>query len=356
VQNGKRPVAQASSFRKVSENLFDLAPQICDRWVKEVLRDPELAALPLTRAERSDHIPALLDELIRRLEGPNSYLSNEIIESARKHGKTRYQQGYTIPQVLYEARVLQQVISETIRENLFNVDLSTLVEDILQIGETLQGAAEISIRVYQAQIPRSLQSSFSLLYQSPYLGVLIADEDRIIDANDALLKMIGREREELTAGKIDWREMTPERFEGLDRTALEQLREFGTCVPYEKEYILPDGSSVPFLIGGVRLGLEPFQWSAYVVNLTEQRKLLDADQKLKAWETKYKLINMLAHELNNPLAAMTFTLHLLRTREDLSDDTLSLLNDAVQMLERISTTVRRVLVESSEEASDARKR
>jgi signal transduction histidine kinase len=105
------------------------------------------------------------------------------------------------------------------------------------------------------------------------------------------------------------------------------------------------------LIGGVRLGLEPFQWSAYVVDVTEQRKLHAADEKLKAWQMRYKLINLLAHELNNPLAAMTFTLHLLRTREDLSDDTLTLLHDAASMLDRVSATVSRVLVESSEEAS-----
>jgi hypothetical protein len=48
---------------------------------------------------------------------------------------------------------------------------------------------------------------------------------------------------------------------------------------------------------------------------------------------------------------MTFPLHLLRTHRDLSEDSRSLLNDAVEMLERISTTVRRVLVESSEVAS-----
>jgi signal transduction histidine kinase len=88
-----------------------------------------------------------------------------------------------------------------------------------------------------------------------------------------------------------------------------------------------------------------------VVDVTEQRKLHAADEKLKAWQMRYKLINLLAHELNNPLAAMTFTLHLLRTREDLSDDTLTLLHDAASMLDRVSATVSRVLVESSEEAS-----
>jgi len=351
VRAGKRRSPPEPELRKVSEALADLESEIVSRWVTEVLVDPEIAELPLTLSERSDHIPQLLAELIRRLDGPLDMLTPIAVEAARKHGKARFLQGYTIPQILFEGRVLQQVISATIRETLLTVDLSTLVSDILGISEALQGALEISVRTYQSQIPRSLQTSFSQLYQSPYLGVLIADENRIIDANDAFMKMIGRQRDELLAGDLDWHQMTPARFHSMDNTALEQLREFGTCVPYEKEYSLPNGTKVPFLIGGVRLGLEPFQWSAYVVDVTEQRKLHAADEKLKAWQMRYKLINLLAHELNNPLAAMTFTLHLLRTREDLSDDTLTLLHDAASMLDRVSATVSRVLVESSEEAS-----
>ena len=351
VHNGRRPASKAAPLRKMSRVLRDLLPEIVERWIREVMKDVELAALPLTDAQRSDHIPDFIDQLIVRLDSGIDELSPEAIEAARKHGKTRYQQGFTIPQILFETRVLQHVLTSAIRENLLSIDLSTLVPDILQIGESLQAAVEISIRVYQSQIPRSLQSSFSLLYQSPYLGVLIADQDRLIDGNEALLKMIGQGREELTAGQVDWRQITPDKYRYLDQIALEQLREFGACVPYEKEFLLPDGSSVPFLIGGVRLGLEPFQWSAYVVNITEQRKLHAIDEKLKSWEARYKLINLLAHELNNPLAAMTFTLHLLRTHRDLSEDCRTLLNDAVEMLERISTTVRRVLVESSEVTS-----
>ena len=345
LRGGRRPTSKALPTRKVAQILRERSPFVCDRWLNQVMQDPELAAIPLTEAERSDHIPEMMEELIRRLEGPQEELSDVATDAARKHGKLRYQQGYTIPQILFEARVLQHVLTSTIHENLFGLDLSTLVGDILEIGETLQADAEISIRVYQSQTPRSLQTSFSLLYQSPYLGVAIADENRIIDGNDAFLRMIGHTRAELAEGKLDWRAMTPERFRALDASAMEQLREFGTCVPYEKEYVLPDGSSVPFLIGAVRLSAEPLQWSAYVVELTEQRKLQAAEEKVRAWEAKYLLINHLAHELNNPLAAMTFTLHLLSTHPHLSDDTQTLVNDASVMLERISTTVRRVLAE-----------
>jgi PAS domain S-box-containing protein len=345
VRSGQKAPGKSLPTRKVAQILRELSPIICNRWLHQVLADPELAALPLSEAERSDHIPDMMDELIRRLEGPQEELSDEATEAARKHGKLRYQQGYTIPQILFEARVLQHVLTSTIHENLFGIDLSTLVGDILEIGETLQADAEISIRVYQSQIPRSLQTSFSLLYQSPYLGVAIADENRIIDGNDAFLRMIGHTRTQVTAGEIDWREITPEKFRSLDASAMEQLREFGTCVPYEKEYVLPDGSSVPFLIGAVRLSAEPFQWSCYVVETSEQRKLQAAEEKVRAWEARYVLINHLAHELNNPLAAMTFTLHLLTTHPHLTDDTLKLVHDASGMLDRITATVRRVLEE-----------
>lgn len=345
LRNGRRPSGKSLPTRKVAQVLRELSSVICDRWLRQVMTNPELAAIPLTTEERSDHVPEMMKELIRRLEGPQEELSDVATEAARKHGKLRYQQGYSIPQILSEARVLQNVLTSTIHENLFGLDLSTLVGDILEIGETLQADAEVSIRAYQSQIPRSLQTSFSLLYRSPYLGVAIADENHIIDGNDAFLRMIGHTRMALAAEKIDWREITPERFRPLDLNAMEQLREFGTCVPYEKEYVLPDGTSVPFLIGAVRLSAEPLQWSAYVVEMTEQRKLQAAEEQVRAWEARYILINHLAHELNNPLAAMTFTLHLLNTHPYLSDDTLKLVNDASGMLDRIATTVRRVLQE-----------
>jgi len=345
VRSGNRSAGKALPTRKVSQFLEELSDLICKRWLRLVMSDPELAALPLTEPERSDHIPDMMQELIRRLEGHADGFSEEATDAARKHGKVRYQQNYTIPQIVFEARLLQQVLSSTIHDNLFGIDLSTLVQDILEIGETLQADIEVSIRAYQSQIPRSLQTSFSLLYQSPYLGVYIADAHHIIDANEAFLRMTGHTREQLAAGEIDWRAMTPDKFRALDVSAMEQLREFGACVPYEKEYVLPDGSSLPFLIGAVRLSAEPLQWSSYVVEMTEQRKLQAAEEKVRAWAARYGLINHLAHELNNPLAAMTFTLHLLSTYPGLSGDTLKLVNDANDMLTRVAATVRRVLAE-----------
>ena len=257
VRTGNRREAKGTTPRKVSELVRELSSAICQRWFEEVMRDGELAALPLTKQERIDHVPSLLQDLIGRLERGSDELSPSAAEAARTHGRTRFQQGYSIPQILFETRVLQKVISSFIQENLLSIELSTLAHDILEIGQSLQAEVEISIRSYQAQIPRSLQTSFSELYKSPYLGVAIADEKRIIDANDALLRMMGSTRDQLIRGEIDWVKMTPEKFIPLDKAAIEQLREFGTCAPFEKEFVLPGGSTVPFLVGAVRLTQEP---------------------------------------------------------------------------------------------------
>jgi PAS domain S-box-containing protein len=346
VRSGKRPPSKILHPVKISELVRQRREEISSQWLKQILTDPEIAAIPLTDDDRVDHVPELLDELIGRIEEQRDSLSAKAVEAARKHGRTRFQQGYTIPQMLFEMRVLQQVLSATIQKDLLSLDLSTLVPDIFKTGESLESALEIAIRSYQIQIPQSLQTSFSHLYKSPYLGVAIANETRIIDANDALLRMIGYTREQLSAGEINWFKMTPEKHRAADATAMEQLREFGVCVPFEKEFTLPDGSSFPFLIGAVRLSVDPFEWSVYMVDLTKQRRFQAAEQQVREWGSRHLLINRLAHEINNPLAALTFTIHLLSTHADLSTDAHQLVRDSIEMLDRLSASVSRVLVES----------
>jgi PAS domain S-box-containing protein len=346
IQNGNRPTPRRERPRRVSELIQASKSAVIQDWLMKVLEEPEIASIPLSDTDRIDHLPELLDELVERLEGRADELTVKITDAARKHGRVRFNQGYTIPQILFETRILEEILRETIQNELLKLELSSLVSDVFEIGIALQAALEISVRSYQAQAPRSLQTSFSTLYKSPYLGVAICDGSRIIDANDALLKMMGFSREQLIGGEIDWFKMTPEKFRSLDMNALEQLREFGTCVPFEKEVLLRDGSVLPFLIGAVRLSLEPLQWSAYVVDLTKQRKLHDAEQIIRDSDSRYRLINQLAHEINNPLAALTFTLHLLGTHADLPANVHELLRDSDEMLNRIAESVKMVSIET----------
>lgn len=189
-----------------------------------------------------------------------------------------------------------------------------------------------------------VQDSLAQLYQRADLGLVIADEQRVTDANDAALRMFGFTREEMRAGKVSWKALTPPEYTQADEKALEQMRETGACLPFEKEFVLRDGTRFPFVIGAVVLTQEPMTWAAYILSLRENRRLASIEQDARDLKAKTKLVNQLAHELNNPLAGLTFVLHLLNSREDHNPaETKKLLSSATVLVERISSSVQHVL-------------
>ncbi len=80
---------------------------------------------------------------------------------------------------------------------------------------------------------------------SNIVGVVIADPSgRVIEANDYYLRTIGYTRSEFERGMVDWRAITPPEWLPADERAIRELRDRGTCTPYEKEYVRRDGSRV----------------------------------------------------------------------------------------------------------------
>lgn len=114
--------------------------------------------------------------------------------------------------------------------------------------------------------------------ESNIVGIVIANEKRVIEANDVYLRMLGCSRDDLLAGRVDWAKATPPDSYLKDLEAIRKLREHGACAPYEKEYIRPDGSRAPILIGVAALeGYDELTWICVVVDLTERQR---AEQEL----------------------------------------------------------------------------
>ena len=104
------------------------------------------------------------------------------------------------------------------------------------------------------------------------LGVVTLEEQRVVDANDAYLDIIGYTREDLLAGRIAWREISSPEWSGAERKALAQLRRTGVCRPFEKEYVHRDGHRVPVIIGAAVTGRSPLRWTSFVVDLTARQR------------------------------------------------------------------------------------
>jgi hypothetical protein len=107
---------------------------IIKSWFSSVEHNEELTALSLNYQERTGHLPLLVGDLVRRLHlAPNDTVP--VSSSAREHGILRRLQGYTVPMVVEESRMLQVSIFNTLQNNLGSVDFSTVLLDVMVIAD-----------------------------------------------------------------------------------------------------------------------------------------------------------------------------------------------------------------------------
>ena len=156
------------------------------------------------------------------------------------------------------------------------------------------------------------------LVDANIIGIAIWDfEGRILDANDAYLKIVGYERDDLLSGRLRWKDLTPpewlEREEGV---LLPQLKVTGSLAPFEKEYFRKDGSRVPVLLGLATFEDDGDQGVAFAVDLTERKRAADTLGALQMdlahanrLATMGQLAASIAHEVNQPIGAARNNAH-----------------------------------------------
>jgi PAS domain S-box-containing protein len=156
------------------------------------------------------------------------------------------------------------------------------------------------------------------LVDANIVGVLVWDlEGRILDANDAFLRMVGYEREDLLSGRLRWKDLTPpEWLERDERLWARQLQMTGSVAPFEKEYFRRDGSRVPVLIGLATFEEGGYQGVAFVLDLTERKRAADALRGVQMelahanrLATMGQLAASIAHEVNQPIGAARNNAH-----------------------------------------------
>ncbi|WP_040441641.1 PAS domain S-box protein [Ktedonobacter racemifer] len=198
------------------------------------------------------------------------------------------------------------------------------------------------------QAEEALQQSeerFRGLVESNLIGITVSDlSGTIQEANEAFLKLVGYTQEDMAAGQMQWKTITPPEYQERSAQAAEELLTTGTIQPFEKEFMTKNGKRVPVLVGRAlfhRGGAPPLV-IGFVLDQTAHKEIE---------RQKDLMLSMTSHELKTPLAALKGTFQLLQRRakrlgtkaDRMSPEVSAFLND---LSERLAASARQVDVQT----------
>src|ERR1700688_922108 len=137
-------------------------------------------------------------------------------------------------------------------------------------------ASQAAVSLENTRLYRDLEqreAKIRRLVDANIIGIFIWEfEGRILEANDAFLRMIAYNREDLVSGRIRWTELTPPEWLERDIQRMPEHRMSGHLPPFEKEYFRKDGGRVPVLIGVATFEEGGNEGVAFVLDLTERKR------------------------------------------------------------------------------------
>ena len=135
-----RSAARHVPRKRIATLLRENVNEIRSRVLAAMKADSELTGLPLSDQQRVDDLPAMLSEIADRLELPIEGQRKPVHStvSAKQHGINRRRQGYSIPLLFEDARLVQKAICDVVQEHILELELSQLISDLSRAMETLQ--------------------------------------------------------------------------------------------------------------------------------------------------------------------------------------------------------------------------
>ena len=168
-----------------------------------------------------------------------------------------------------------------VRDNKRNEYSEAYLKLLLHFRDMLQADLK-SFATLHSQLEQH-EAKIRRLVDANIIGIIIWDlEGRILEANDAFLRMGGYDREDLISGRLNRTDLTPPEWRERDARTDAELKTIGAVQPFEKEYFRKDGGRVPVLIGLAAFGEERDQGVAFVLDLTERKRAEEASRESEA--------------------------------------------------------------------------
>jgi len=249
----------------------------------------------------SEKIREELKAAIRRAAA-GEFVRYEVQIYGEKAGLIPITIDFSLQPIGSESREVEYLLAEgrnITERKLAEEEVARQSQELRALNERLRNEAELErqeLRAIEERLAESncvyrelqnREAKVRRLVDANIVGVLIWDLDgRILEANDAFLRMVGYQREDLLSGRLRWKDLTPpEWLERDERLWVPQLKITGSLQPFEKEFFRKDHSRVPVLIGGALFEAGGSEGVAFVLDLTERKQ---AEEGLRRTEKELR--------------------------------------------------------------------
>jgi PAS domain S-box-containing protein len=162
-------------------------------------------------------------------------------------------------------------LENNLTPHVFTTDRTTVLKVL---------ASQAAVSLENTRLYRDLENreaEIRRLVEANVMGIAMWTlEGAITGANEAFLRMVQYDRQDLASGRLRWTDLTPSEWRDRNEQATAELKATGVFQPYEKEFFRKDGSRVPILVGGAFSKDGGNQGIAFFLDLSEQ-KLAEAE-------------------------------------------------------------------------------
>jgi PAS domain S-box-containing protein len=278
----------------------------CDDAVIVTLRQAEVEATDLSESVFHYVVRTRESLLLNNASGDSQFAADDYIRARRSRSVL------CLP-LINQARFLGVLYLEN--------DLSTDVFTPARISVLKLLVSEAAISLENSRLYRDLaerESRIRRLVDANIIGIIIWDlQGRILEANDAFLRMVGYDREDFVSTRVRWTDLTPPEWLARDEQQwVPEVKVTGRLEPFEKEFLRKDGSRVPVLMGVATFEDHACEGVAFVLDLTERKRSADCLRGLQRdlahasrLATMGQLAASVAHEVNQPIGAIRNNAH-----------------------------------------------